>query len=232
MSQIKSLKTVATKDYTMDEYKKKFNEMCINKLKTTKFNKWGLEREYVNRCKFRTKNSNDIKYKLLVKAEELIDRNVGRTELKKYTKLDHITFEIESGLYEFSLIHVTVNNLADHFILETYRDKLYDLCVNLDSDDKNVNNRTLLPSIINGTINSYFIAFLSPEQLHPKRWLSLVTRQHMREAEANDFQTTDIYKCAKCGERKFKITQLQLRGADESTSVFATCMVCYHTFIK
>ena len=53
----------------------------------------------------------------------------------------------------------------------------------------------------------------------------------MREDKENNIATTDTYKCKKCGERKSKITQLQIRCADEPVSTFITCVVCYNTFV-
>ena len=42
--------------------------------------------------------------------------------------------------------------------------------------------------------------------------------------------TTDIYKCFKCGERKTKIIQMQLRSADEPMTTIVTCQICYNVW--
>lgn len=241
----KTLKTVTRKKNTMkdhsyednkktslDKYIDDFNQKCIQKIKSMKLDKHGLEKEYVNNFRFKTRNSNDIKYNLLVKAEEIINRQDAIKKLMKYVKFEHIAYQIEKGLYEFSLIHVTINNIQDHYVENVYLDKLHDLCSNLDINDEYVCNETLIHTVLNGKFNPYFLAFLSPEQLHPKRWADVIQKKQIREDTANNLQTTDIYKCAKCGERKFKITELQIRCADEPMARFVTCMVCYNTFIK
>ena len=217
---------------SMIEYRNAFNQKCIERAKTLKFDKHGLEREYVNRCKFKTRNSNDIKFALLLAAEETIDRKGAVEKLQKCVKVYHIVDQIEKGIYEFALVHVTINGIQDHYVENVYNDKLNDLCDNLDINNKHICNTTLLPMILEDKFNPYFIAFLTPDQLHPKRWGDVITKQQLRENAANELQTTDIYKCAKCGDRRFKITELQLRSADENMSKFFTCMTCYTTFIK
>lgn len=211
-----------------------FMKIYAEKLKTLKFDKKSIEKDYVLRYRFKTKNSSDIKYSLLKVAENSINRKNGKTELMKYIKDDFTVADIEKGIFEFSLINVTINKLQDHFVSNIYDEKLYDLCSNLDTTDKNVDNQTLLPTIINNAFSSYlyFVAFLSPEQLHPKRWSEIIVKRQLQDDTVNNLQTTDIYQCRKCKERKFKITRLQLRCADESENVFYTCMVCYTTFIK
>jgi DNA-directed RNA polymerase subunit M/transcription elongation factor TFIIS len=67
--------------------------------------------------------------------------------------------------------------------------------------------------------------------MHPKRWAEILNIRKYREDKENNIATTDLYKCRKCGERKAKISQMQIRCADEPTSTFVTCLVCYNTFV-
>lgn len=214
-----------------ETFRESFENKCQNLYNTLIFNKYNFEREYVNRYKFKTKNSSDIKYDLLMEAEKLIDRKKGKEEIQKYVVLDHIADQIEKGLFEFSLIHVIIHKLQNHFVENIYFHRLNDLCVNLDIDNKNVENYTLLPSVIDGTLYSYFLAFFSYDVLHPKKWASLHLKKKIHDEAVNSLQTTDIYQCSRCKERKFKITEIQLRSIDESVSRICQCMVCYKTFI-
>ena len=212
-------------------FEEKFTLICTEVLNNTSFDKRGYEKEYVNRYKFKTRNSADIKYGLLVEAEKSIDRSLAKIELQKYVVMEHIVDQIEKGLFEFSLIHVTINKLQNHFVKNVYEHKLYDLCVNLDVDDTNVENYTLLVNIVSGTFDPYLIAFFPPDMLHPKNWASLHLKKQIQDDAINSLQTTDIYKCSRCGERKFKMSEIQLRSADEASSKILTCMVCFKTFI-
>ena len=220
------------KQMSKQQFIDKFNKDCLKIQKAMILDKHFFEKECVARYKFRTKNSSDIKYSLIKTAEKLLDRKSAVQKILEYVKLEPFAYEIEKGIFEFSLIHVTVNKLQEHFVENIYEDKLYNICTNLDIDDEHVENHTLLPTIFQDKFTPYFLAFLSPEQLHPKRWAEIIMKKRVQDETVNNLQTTDMYQCRKCKERKFKITRLQLRCADESENVFYTCMVCYATFIK
>lgn len=216
----------------------KFNKNIADKIKIIKDAKTisneikAIQKSYINSFKFITKNSSDIKASLLLTAQTSLDRKASVQELIKYVDSYKIADQIEKGIFEYILIQVTMNKFQEHFVVNMYQAKLYDICINLDTKNKNIDNQTLIKTVMDESFNPYFIAFLSPDQLHPKRWADPIAKKQLREETMNNLQTTDLYKCAKCGERKFKITQLQLRSADEPISSFHTCMVCYHTFIK
>jgi len=207
------------------------NDECVKKYKLMSFDKHGLEKEYLLTYKFKTKNGADIKMSLLKEAESLIDRETGRNELSKYIFFP-IAHEIEKGIFEFSLTYVTTNRLQNHYVNTIYVDKLLDICSNLNAKNKKINNTTLLSMLSDINFNPYFTAFLSPDQLHPKKWTDVVKKKQIRDEAINTQPYSDMYTCAKCHEKKFKISEIQLRCADEPTNRICQCMVCYHTFIK
>jgi DNA-directed RNA polymerase subunit M/transcription elongation factor TFIIS len=211
---------------TESEFVKNFN----NKINTISIGKKNINKEYVNNYNFLVKNSSDIKYELLKTAEELIDRVKGKKDLEDIISLEYLADRIERGIFEFALLTVTLQKLQDHFVLPVYQNKLYNLCVNLDMENKRIENHTLLPNILSGSIDPYFLSFLSPEQLHPKRWMDIVNKIQLKNKTKYEMQTTDIYKCKKCGQRKSMISELQTRSLDEPVTRYVTCMVCYHTF--
>lgn len=214
-----------------DEVVKSLKKKISNDIKNMKIEFFNPEKEYLRKYYFVTDNSRDIKLKLILEAEKTIDREKAIKELSKYVP-NFLAKQIEKGLFEFSLITVTFNNYQDYFVKSIYEDKLYDLCVNLDKNNEYVNNQTLIETIQKGKLHPFFISFLSPEQLHPKRWIEVLNKQRLREETINTIATTDIYKCYKCGERKCKISEMQIRSADEPSTKFITCLVCYNTFTK
>jgi len=191
-----------------------------------------LTRNYIANYDFYTKNSNDIKIDLILLAESRIDRQRAIKKLMGYINELFIAVEVERGIFEFSLVHVVLFKLDNKFVYSVYMEKLNDICCNLDVNDKHIDNQTLLHNLKNITFNPKFTAFLSPEQMHPKRWADVISKQKMRDEITNNVKTTDIYKCARCGERKFKITEIQMRCADEPANRVCVCLVCYNTFIK
>lgn len=180
---------------------------------------------------FYTESSKDINKKLIDYANDSINRHELIIEFNKIFYNYNISENLEKGIYEFALVHVTINNLLHHFVVSIYKDKANDIINNLNGNSR-INNLTLKQNILDGHLKPRLVAFLSPEQLHPTRWESLLKKQTRRIEAENNLATTDLYTCRKCGEKKFKLMEFQTRGADEPTTNFLTCMVCYTTFTK
>ena len=106
----KGLKPITSyKEKTMsDNQQDSFMKECIERAKNFTLDKKFLEREYVARYRFKTKNSGDIKYSLMVMAEENIDRDRARNMIKQYVGFDHIAYEIERGLFEFKFLDLNI----------------------------------------------------------------------------------------------------------------------------
>lgn len=183
------------------------------------------------KCEFITENSRDIPHDLISYATLNIDRSEYIIKLANLLNDINIAISIESSIFEFSLIHATLNNIDKNILYAIYDDKFVDIYMNLDESSR-LNNKTLKSSILQKIINPRLIAFLSPDQAHPESWASILEKVKFRETTENNMASTDLYKCYKCGERKCKVTELQLRGADEATNRFVTCLICFNTFIR
>lgn len=195
------------------------------------FEKANLEKTHLARYKFRMGNSIDISFDLIREAETTISRRYGLDKICKYVENIVIANDIEHGLFEFSLLHVTMKKLDISYVSSVYFHKLHNICVNLDTKDKNIENKTMLNAVYKGLLKPYMIAFLSPQQMHPERW-EQYTQKKMREDDAlYNIETTDEYECDNCGERKSTVTSVQMRSADEPENKFIVCVVCGTTKI-
>lgn len=191
-----------------------------------------LKNKLIDKFEFKNHIVNDVSLELLLYADKNINKQEGKNEIKKYIKWDLFADYIEKGIFEYSIIFVHTNGLPIFMIVNVYKDKIIDICSNLDTENKIINNQTLKQSILNYELKAYFVAFLSPEQLHPSRWEDVIRKREAREDIENNFSTTDLYRCWKCGERKGRITQKQVRCPDEPITTFIQCMVCLTTFTK
>ena len=216
----------------MNTKNKNFMESIINRYSViSKYNIDNYDPSAINKhifesYKFRNENSKDVSIKLLMYAEK---------NIKKYDSIDKLlgvildiekVIEIEKGIFEYSLLHIITHNLENKMVVPTYNDKVYDIVYNLQ------NNDSLVQSVLNNDTPPYAVAFLSPQQLNPSKWMDILNKKKFRENAENNMATSDRYRCSKCGERKAKVTELQIRGADEPTNMFVTCLVCYNTFIQ
>lgn len=180
---------------------------------------------------FITENSRDISNEMISYATSNIDRSSYIIKLANLLNDINIAILIEGSIFEFSLIHATLNNIDKDLLCAIYNDKFIDIFMNLDETSR-LDNKTFRPSVLQGIINPKLTGFLSPDQMHPESWAPILEKIKFRETTENNMATTDIYRCSKCGERKSKVTTLQLRGADEAATLFITCLICYNTFLK
>ena len=178
---------------------------------------------------FITENSVDIKEEYIQNAEILLNRAENQIRLNEIIYNIDISLKIELSIFEFTLIYCLNNNLNDIFIKSVYDDKLNNIISNI-IDTQNINNKTLKKDLLSNKINPSYIAFMSPAQLHPDKWLYWVKKKEYKELRENSIVYSDAYKCFKCGERKTKVTQAQTRSADEPMTTFVTCLICYNTF--
>jgi len=135
------------------------------------------------------------------------------------------------GIFEYALVMATLNNFDKNIIPAIYNDKLDDILLNLNVNSY-LKNKSLYNALNSGVINPNLVAFMAPDQMHPESWAVIINKIKYKEDKENTMATTDMYRCRKCGERRCKVTELQMRSADEPTSKVITCLVCYTTFIK
>jgi DNA-directed RNA polymerase subunit M/transcription elongation factor TFIIS len=191
-----------------------------------------FRKEYIKLYDFVSQYSNDIKYDLIKYAEKNVNKKDAIDKICKYVKYINIATNIEKGIFEHSLIIVTVENLDYGYFESVYNEKLYDICINLDINNKKINNNTLLGLVLRRELDPNIVAFLTPADLNPMRWKDVVDKMRLKYSTLSTMRTTDMYKCKKCGERKFKVSEMQTRCADEPSTKFYVCLVCCFTFTK
>jgi len=173
---------------------------------------------------FFTEQSADIPTKLihyglkhLIRSDKVLKIGAIITD---YT----IASEIESGIFEFSLIYVVNNNYDKTLIIPVYEKKCDDVILSFEQ------NSELLGDIKNSIIKPRLMAFMSPSELCSKKWKQLLDKKRQKEEKENHIPTTDLYKCRKCGQRKCTVSFLQTRSIDEPMTIFVSCFYCHTTW--
>ena len=193
---------------------------------------FSYDKEYIKSCDFIMDNSFVLSIDFIKYAEQQIDRPENVKKIDQIINCLNISEDIEKGIFEFALNYVKTHGYQDHFFQLTYNDKLHDLLLNLDVNNKRIENKTLLPNILNAKLSGQIIAFLNMYQLHPDRWKSIIDKNNLRDDTMATVNTTDEYKCGRCGERKHIYYITQTRCIDEPATIFYTCTVCRKTFTK
>jgi len=118
---------------------------------------------------FITESKKYIPEELILAGNDKIDHCTNILKLNNLIFDFDASTEIENGIFEFALIHVAFNNFHHKLLLSIYNDKFNEIILNLDENSR-LNNKTLKRSLKNKLFKPQLIAFLSPQQLHPKKW--------------------------------------------------------------
>ena len=193
---------------------------------------YSYDKEYLKTFDFIMDNSLLLPINLVKYADESVNRIENIKKIDKVIDCYSVAEDIEKGIFEFALNYVVANGFPQHFFSMTYNDKLDNILVNLDKNNKEIQNKTLINDILSSKLSGQIIAFLHMYQIHPARWKSIIDKNNLRDDTLSTVNTTDEFKCARCGERKHIYYITQTRCIDEPATVFYTCTVCRKTFTK
>jgi DNA-directed RNA polymerase subunit M/transcription elongation factor TFIIS len=169
--------------------------------------------------------SSDIKNSMIKYAENNLKRDESILKLANITKNITIATEIELGLFEYVLLYCINNFYENDVLIPIYEDKLYNILLNLDENER-LQNDYLLNAILDKKINPRNIAFLSPKDLFPQKWNIYTKKLEYKKWREDNIDFTKTYKCPVCGECKSRVHQVQMRSADEPPTTFVICLVC------
>lgn len=151
----------------------------------------------------------------------------------------------EIGLIEKSVFNWTIDYAEDKNIVKTWIDKRF---VNVYANKANQIMSLLIPeSYIYKNDSEYVhfitklknsdgimiskIAYYQPHELLPEKWNEHIENKNKKDeniCNSKQLAKTDMFKCSKCKKRECSYYELQVRSADESMTVFITCVNCGH----
>jgi transcription elongation factor S-II len=80
--------------------------------------------------------------------------------------------------------------------------------------------------------NEFFpheVPFMDSTNVFPEAWTTILDK-YMKQEEnfynSKQVAKTDLFKCGKCKKRECSYYELQVRSADESSTIFVTCLNC------
>ena len=152
-------------------------------------------------------------------------RTEAITLLSKYLPHSDST-RLEAAIHGYVQEYVRIKQVPGTYEDEIYWTKVNDIVYNLNP----YNNHHLLPQVVSGAVPVEQLLFMSPHEMCPEKWKSIMERRAYIEYKKNNFETSDAYECKKCKQRKSYVYQLQTRSADEPMTTFVTCMNCGHMF--
>lgn len=140
--------------------------------------------------------------------------------------------DIEIGVYNWSLDTAANNGVAkswnDKIFKNIYTSKCRSVLANVDSNSY-IKNARLLSRIQDGEFKPHDIAFMDMVNVFPEKWtdiLDLRLKQEQNFHNSKQVAKTDMFKCGKCKKRECSYYELQVRSADESSTIFVSCLNC------
>ncbi len=140
-----------------------------------------------------------------------------KTLQKKFDK--NISNKIESSIFKYSEEYAELNN-TPYLLEQIYETKSSEIIALISKSNY------LASAIKDSTIDPEKIAFMSPEELDPEKYESIIKKRQLKEYNSTKSVGTDIFKCSKCGKSNSKIEQKQTRSADEPPTTFVNCLEC------
>jgi DNA-directed RNA polymerase subunit M/transcription elongation factor TFIIS len=150
---------------------------------------------------------------------------LGTTQLKPQL-IDPLEESIYQKIWnDFS--PVSENNISQ--CCEMYISLSTHLINNLQCDN-DINNTWFIEQMNNETIKCSDAVNLTPPEMFPTRWKSLVEKRlyAVDKTLGEPESTTDIYWCGQCHRNKCTYFERQDRCADEPMTVHITCCFCGH----
>lgn len=157
-------------------------------------------------------------------------------ELTKSNKNIHLKMieikDLEIGIFNWCIDFANKKQVTKNWDNEQFKQIYINKCVSILSNlDKTtyLKNNSLNNRIKNKEFLPHNVPYLSLYEIYPDKWSNIIGDIHKKEEAAKNnknISTTDQFKCGKCKKRECTYYELQIRSADESATLFITCLNC------
>ena len=140
--------------------------------------------------------------------------------------------DLDIGIFNWSLDFCDKNQIIKNWENSKFKTVYINKCVSIISNLDNktyIKNNSICKKINSKKIIPHDVPFLRPEELMPNKWNDIIKDIDMKEESMKNnknISKTDQFKCGKCKKRECSYYELQIRSADESATLFITCLNC------
>ena len=157
-------------------------------------------------------------------------RGIAREQVPSLT--EEQLMDLEIGIYNWALRFADSRCMlkiwSNRHFAQVYLNKARSVVENLNPLSY-VGNDRLLVRLNEGEFAPHEIAFMEPSQMFPERWSKILDARTKREQNFHDTRQiakTDMFRCGKCKKRECSYYEMQVRSADESSTIFVSCLNC------
>ena len=122
-----------------------------------------------------------------------------RSQLQKIVKDEKITRNVEKGILNYSITVAKEKNIVrkwdNNYFVVLYIERLRTIMHNLK------HNKELKKILLSGEIKPHKIAFMTHQDMNPKRWETLINNKKIRDNNMYNPQmdaNTDNFTCRRC----------------------------------
>lgn len=166
--------------------------------------------------------SHQVRDKTIELISSIKNNNLNELEIK----------DIEIGIFNWTIDFCIKNNIIKNWdnnkFKKIYINKSISVISNLDPKQY-LKNKYLLKLLQNKKINPHEIPYMKNEDIYPDKWNNIknILEKKVEGLKNNkNISITDQFKCGKCKKRECSYYELQVRSADESATLFITCLNC------
>jgi DNA-directed RNA polymerase subunit M/transcription elongation factor TFIIS len=140
-----------------------------------------------------------------------------------------LPINIEKGVYNYAINEAKLNSIVRKWdnpsFMQLYKDRLRAIFININTQPE------FAARIKSGELDVETVAYMTHQEMHPARWKESIERKIKRDDSkfnAKVEASTDMFVCRnyKCKSKRCTYYEMQTRSADESATVFITCLDC------
>jgi DNA-directed RNA polymerase subunit M/transcription elongation factor TFIIS len=154
-------------------------------------------------------------------------RQNARTYFNKMFQCDKTSKNVEIGIYNYSVKEATLRQVikkwTNPFFYQIYTSRLRTIYYNLKT------NHDLFTQVKSGQITPEVFSSITHQEMNPFLWKDKIDQKIKRDRSkltTNIEASTDMFCCKKCKSKRCTYYELQTRSADESATIFITCLDC------
>jgi DNA-directed RNA polymerase subunit M/transcription elongation factor TFIIS len=144
--------------------------------------------------------------------------------------------DLEIGIYNWCIDMASEHDIQkswkDKMFLNLYSSKSRSILSNIDKDSY-IKNARLIERIKEKEFKPHELPFMDVSNVFPEKWnefLDMRLKQEQNFYNSKQVAKTDMFKCGKCKKTECSYYELQIRSADESSTIFVTCLNCGNRF--
>jgi len=157
---------------------------------------------------------------------EMIRQNAKKFFVELF-ECEKVGQNVEVGIYNYAVHEATIRQIikkwSNPLFQQIYTSRLRTISYNLKK------NNDLLFQVKKGQITPEVFSSITHQEMNPSHWKEKIEQKIKRDRSkltTNIEASTDMFCCKKCKSKRCTYYELQTRSADESATIFITCLDC------